>query len=155
MAGAGPLMVLETERRAAPSEDLAAVLAENLEPLEQLGAREPEHVLAGVEPAELRGRVVREDEPAVRVLRRDPVADVAQDRGELVGGRGDDLGLIHRIHCRSNNAFEPQTARSRASPDPIPRSFRGLSAMWDPLLRIPHLAPQAWAVQGSNLRPWD
>ena len=73
-----------------------AVLAEDLEPREELRAREGEHFLRRLEATQPRGGVVRVDESSVLSLRGDPIADVPENRGELAGG-GDDLPGAHTI----------------------------------------------------------
>ena len=66
-----------------------AVLADDLEPLEQLRPREVEQLVARLQPAEPCGGVVREDEPAVGALGGDPVCDVPEDRCQLLGRQRD------------------------------------------------------------------
>ena len=107
-----------------------AVLADDLEPLEQLRPREVEQLVARLHAADPCGGVVREDEPAVGALSGDPVCDAPEDRCQLVGRQrgarrphGADLSLASRIH-ETNNAFAvekrtdgaPATPRSCGSP---------------------------------------
>ena len=82
-----------------------AVLTDDLEPLQQLRAREAEQLLARLQAAQARGGVVRIDESSVRGLGGDPVADNAQDRRQLLGRQRNlvrpcraDLRLAHSTH---------------------------------------------------------
>ena len=73
-----------------------AVFAENLEAFDELRSGEGEHLLSRLETAQPSSGVIRVHHPAVRALRRDPVPDVAEDRGELDRG-GDDLARAHAV----------------------------------------------------------
>ena len=73
-----------------------AVFADDLEALDELRSGEGEHLLSRLEAAQPSSGVVRVDDPAVRALGRDPVPDVAEDRGELDRG-GDDLARAHAV----------------------------------------------------------
>jgi hypothetical protein len=102
-----------------------AVLADDLEPLEELLSREAEQLVARPESAELCRGVVGEDEPAVRALGGDPVGHAPEDRCQLVrrqrnvdGADDIDLGLSGRIH-ETNNAFAPEKRTSGAQPSKL------------------------------------
>ncbi len=82
-----------------------AVLADDLEPLHQLGVAQAQHLLRRGEPAQPRCGVVRVEKGAVRPLGGDSVLDATQDRGKLVHGRGDDLALAQM----GREGFEPST----------------------------------------------
>ena len=82
------------------------VLADDLEPPEQFRHREAEQLLARLQSTQARGGIVGVDEPSVRALGGDPVADGAEDRGQLVRRQRNLIGpprvdrrLADRTHC--------------------------------------------------------
>ena len=100
------------------------VLAHDREPLEQGRPGQPHELLARLEPAQASRGVVRVDERAVWPLDRDPVADVGEDRGELV--------RRERVHAHAPQGTE-RSSRTSTAPDVRVRTPALLALMEFPL----------------------